>query len=121
MHGQLGEEHPRRVDLESPRQGTVSRLQRRQSSERPGQSLRARSSEAIGLSARGPAEQELGRIHEAVQGTDIDKKAAFNQAFKSLDTRIKLFLSLPIASLDQLRITEEMAAIGKTPLEESSP
>jgi len=32
-----------------------------------------------------------------------------------------LFLSLPIASLDQLRITEEMAAIGKTPLEESSP
>ena len=57
----------------------------------------------------------------AVQGTDIDKKAAFNQAFKSLDTRIKLFLSLPIASLDQLRITEEMAAIGKTPLEESSP
>jgi arsenate reductase len=56
----------------------------------------------------------------AIQGTAIDKKAAFNQAFKSLDTRIKLFLSLPIASLDQLRIKREMAAIGKTSLEESS-
>ena len=52
----------------------------------------------------------------AIQGTDIEKKAAFNQAFKSLDTRIKLFLSLPIGSLDQLRIKQEMAAIGKAPL-----
>jgi arsenate reductase len=51
----------------------------------------------------------------SVQGTDIDKKAAFNQAFKSMDTRIKLFLSLPIASLDQLRIKQEMDAIGRTP------
>jgi len=52
----------------------------------------------------------------SVQGTDIEKKTAFNQAFKSMDTRIKLFLSLPIASLDQLRIKQEMDAIGKTPL-----
>jgi arsenate reductase (thioredoxin) len=56
----------------------------------------------------------------AVQGTDIEKKAAFNQAFMSMDRRIRLFLSLPIASLDQLRIKREMDAIGKTPLTESS-
>jgi arsenate reductase len=56
----------------------------------------------------------------AVQGTDIEKKAAFNQAFASMDRRIKLFLSLPIASLDQLRIKQEMDAIGKTSLSESS-
>ena len=56
----------------------------------------------------------------AVQGTDIEKKAAFNQAFKSMDRRIKLFLSLPIASLDQLRIKQEMDTIGKTALTESS-
>jgi arsenate reductase len=54
----------------------------------------------------------------AIQGTDFEKKSAFNQAFKAMDTRIKLFLSLPLASLDQLRIKQEMAAIGKTPLAE---
>jgi arsenate reductase len=57
----------------------------------------------------------------ALQGTDIEKKRAFNQAFKSLDTRIKLFLSLPIASLDQLRLKQEVTAIGKAPLAESAP
>jgi arsenate reductase len=56
----------------------------------------------------------------AVQGTDIEKKAAFNQAFKSMDRRIKLFLSLPIAGLDQLRIKQEMDTIGKTALTELS-
>lgn len=56
----------------------------------------------------------------AVQGTDIEKKAAFNQAFKLMDRRIKLFLSLPIASLDRLRIKQEMDAIGKLALSESS-
>jgi arsenate reductase len=50
----------------------------------------------------------------AVQGTDIEKKTAFNQAFEALDTRIKLFLSLPFASLDRLRIQQEMDAIGQT-------
>jgi len=50
----------------------------------------------------------------AVQGTDIEKKAAFNQAFKLLDRRIKLFLSLPLSSIDAMRIKEEMDAIGKT-------
>ena len=57
----------------------------------------------------------------SVQGTDIDKKAAFNQAFKSMETRIRLLLSLPIATLDQLRLKQEMAAIGKAPLAEPTP
>lgn len=55
----------------------------------------------------------------AAEGTDIEKKAAFNQAFKLMDTRIKLFLSLPLSSIDPLCIKEEMGAIGKTPLTES--
>jgi protein-tyrosine-phosphatase len=50
----------------------------------------------------------------AVEGTEIEKKAAFTQAFKAMDRRIKLFLSLPIASVDQMRINEHMEAIGKT-------
>jgi arsenate reductase len=51
----------------------------------------------------------------AAVGSPIEKKAAFRRAFRSLDARIKLFLSLPIASLDQWRIKQAMDAIGKTP------
>jgi arsenate reductase len=50
----------------------------------------------------------------AVEGTEIEKKAAFTQAFKAMDRRIKLFLSLPIASIDQMRIKDRMDAIGVT-------
>jgi len=50
----------------------------------------------------------------AVEGTEIEKKTAFRQAFKAMDRRIKLFLSLPISSIDQLRIKERMDAIGET-------
>jgi len=50
----------------------------------------------------------------AVEGTEMQKKAAFSQAYKSMDRRIKLFLSLPIASIDRIRIKERMHAIGKS-------
>lgn len=50
----------------------------------------------------------------AVEGTEMEKKAAFTQAFKGMDRRIKLFLSLPVASIDQMRIKERMDLIGKT-------
>jgi arsenate reductase (thioredoxin) len=50
----------------------------------------------------------------AVEGTAIEKEAAFVQAFKAMDRRIKLFLSLPIASIDQMRIKDHLDAIGKT-------
>jgi arsenate reductase len=52
----------------------------------------------------------------AVEGTEMQKKAAFSQAYKSMDRRIKLFLSLPIASIDRIRIEEQMHAIGQFPL-----
>jgi arsenate reductase len=51
----------------------------------------------------------------AAVGSPIEKTAAFRRAFRSLDARIKLFLSLPIASLDQRGIKQAMDAIGKTP------
>jgi len=50
----------------------------------------------------------------AVKGTEPERKAAFTQAFKALDGRIRRFLSLPIASIDQICIKERMDAIGKT-------
>jgi arsenate reductase len=50
----------------------------------------------------------------AVKGTETERRFAFSQAFKALERRIKLFLSLPLASIDQIRIKERMDAIGKT-------
>jgi len=51
----------------------------------------------------------------AVTGTEVEKMTAFRAAFRAMETRIKLFLSLPIASIDRMRLKERMDAIGKTP------
>ena len=40
----------------------------------------------------------------AVEGTDVDKSFAFREAFRSMETRIRLFLSLPLASIDRMRL-----------------
>lgn len=50
----------------------------------------------------------------AVEGTELEKQSAFSQAYKSMDRRIKLLLSLPLASIDQLRIKERMNEIGQS-------
>jgi protein-tyrosine-phosphatase len=49
----------------------------------------------------------------AVEGTEMERKVAFSHAFKAMDRRIKLFLSLPIASINQMRIKVQLDAIGK--------
>jgi protein-tyrosine-phosphatase len=49
----------------------------------------------------------------AVTGTEIQQKAAFHQAYEALRNRIGLFLSLPLDSLDRLRVKREMDAIGR--------
>ena len=51
----------------------------------------------------------------AVEGSDLEKMTAFRQAFRALETRIELFLSLPLGSLDQLRLKDRVDAIGRTP------
>jgi arsenate reductase (thioredoxin) len=53
----------------------------------------------------------------AVEGTDVEKSLAFREAFRSMETRIKLFLSLPLASIDRMRLKERLDAIGKNPPE----
>ena len=50
----------------------------------------------------------------AVEGTDVEKMMAFRQAFSVIEMRIKLFLSLPIASIDRMRLQERMDVIGTT-------
>ena len=49
----------------------------------------------------------------AVEGTDAEKWFAFRQAFRALENRIKLFTSLPIATIEKLRLQEHIVAIGK--------
>jgi arsenate reductase len=38
---------------------------------------------------------------------------AFREAFRMLERRIKLFVALPLASLDQMALKREVAAIGR--------
>jgi arsenate reductase len=49
----------------------------------------------------------------AVEGDDAAKTEAFRQAFRSLERRISVFISLPIASLDRMALTERLQAIGR--------
>ncbi len=49
----------------------------------------------------------------AVEGTDLEKWTAFRDAFKLLDNRIKLFTSLPIASLERVKLKQRLDDIGR--------
>jgi arsenate reductase len=49
----------------------------------------------------------------AVTGPDIEKEKAFVQAFKYLKTRIGLFLSLPLASIDKMALGSKLNEIGR--------
>ena len=48
----------------------------------------------------------------AVEGTHEKKMAAFRDAFQRLDTRIKLFVALPLEKLDRLALQREARRIG---------
>jgi len=51
----------------------------------------------------------------AADGSDVERNLAFREAFRLMETRIKLFLSLPLASIDRMRLKERLDAIGRTP------
>src|SRR3984957_12903984 len=50
----------------------------------------------------------------AVEGTDAEKALAFRKALGELETRIRLFTSLPIDSLDGMTLQAKLRAIGKS-------
>jgi arsenate reductase (thioredoxin) len=50
----------------------------------------------------------------AVEGSDTDKWLAFRQAFRELESRIKIFTSLPIQSLDRVKLQQRLREIGNT-------
>ena len=49
----------------------------------------------------------------AVEGTDADKQSAFARAFMQLQTRISLFLALPMTSLDRMSLQQNLREIGR--------
>ena len=51
----------------------------------------------------------------AVEGTDLEKWTAFRRALRELESRIKTFINLPVASLDKLTLKSRLDAIGKLP------
>lgn len=50
----------------------------------------------------------------AVEGSETAQWVAFRAAFQALDNRIKIFTSLPFASLDRMKLQERLDAIGKS-------
>jgi protein-tyrosine-phosphatase len=50
----------------------------------------------------------------AASGSREDQLRAFDRALRELDARIKLFISLPIGSLDETALKEKLQAIGRT-------
>ena len=52
----------------------------------------------------------------AVSGSEKEQIAAFRTAFSELDSRIKIFTSLPIRSLDRIKLQERLNAIGRSKL-----
>jgi arsenate reductase len=50
----------------------------------------------------------------AAEGTDEEKLAVYNKVLRELESRIKIFCSLPLASLDRVRIKEHVDEIGRT-------
>jgi protein-tyrosine-phosphatase len=50
----------------------------------------------------------------AVEGDDEAKRKAFFQAFNRLQHRVQLFLSLPLAKLDRVALTQRLKEIGRS-------
>ena len=50
----------------------------------------------------------------AVEGSETDKWLAFRTAFRELESRIRIFTSLPIRSLERAKLQERLREIGKT-------
>jgi len=56
----------------------------------------------------------------AVEGSELERWLAFRAAFQSLEARIRAFTSLPIETLDRIKLKSRLDAIGDTPLSDGS-
>jgi arsenate reductase len=53
-----------------------------------------------------------------VTGPETQQWLAFRQAFRELENRIKIFTSLPIRTLDRLKLQERLDAIGRARIDD---
>ncbi|MGD9537244.1 MAG: arsenate reductase ArsC [Alphaproteobacteria bacterium] len=49
------------------------------------------------------------------EGDDDDKRRVFRQVYTEIESRIKIFVSLPIASLDRLALQQRIDELGRKP------
>lgn len=49
----------------------------------------------------------------AVEGSEIARREAFRETFRGLESRIKVFVSLPIDTLDRVSLKRRLDAIGR--------
>ena|SRR5215510_1728290 len=55
-----------------------------------------------------------------VDGTESEQWVAFRRVFRALENRIKVFTSLPVESLDRLKLQEHVNTIGRLSPEENN-
>jgi hypothetical protein len=56
----------------------------------------------------------------AATGSEAEVRLAFADAFRMLNNRISVFVSLPIRSLDKLTLQRQLDSIGRTKGDESA-
>jgi arsenate reductase len=56
----------------------------------------------------------------AVEGSDEEKRRAFNAAFVTLKQRISLFVALPFGTLEDLALEQRLEAIGRSAAHDGS-
>ena len=49
----------------------------------------------------------------AVEGTEVERRLAFAEAYRQMNNRISIFTSLPIKSLDKLSLQKRLNEIGR--------
>jgi arsenate reductase len=50
----------------------------------------------------------------AVKGTEAEKRVAFSETYRMLNSRISIFVNLPLAALDRYALQQRLDAIGKS-------
>ena len=50
----------------------------------------------------------------AFEGSETEKRVVFQEVFRQIRTRIELFISLPMASLDRLSLQRKLDEMGKS-------
>jgi arsenate reductase len=50
----------------------------------------------------------------AVEGSELEQLNAFRETFRTLENRIKVFTSLPLASIERIKLKEHLDEIGRS-------